>query len=230
MGSLYEAHDVLDQGFVRLVRYMGDDSSIVQAARVSYGAGTKTVREDGALIDYLIRNHHTSPLESVVLVFHMRLPIFVARQFIRHRTARVNEVSARYSKMEYACYVPAHWHTQATTNKQCSGPPLPESASVRATELLERAYKSAYQAYEDLLLSGVSREQARIILPVGMYTEWYYQMDLNNLFKFLALRLHDHAQAEAREYAKAMYLFTKAVAPVACSSFERHVLKRDQEG
>ena len=230
MGGLYDAHDVLDQGFVRLVRYMGDDSSIVQAARVSYGAGTKTVREDEALIDYLVRNNHTSPLESVVLVFHMRLPIFVARQFIRHRTARVNEVSARYSKMDYACYTPVQWRTQSTSNKQCSGPPLPASTSTWATELLERAYKGAYQAYEDLLLTGVSREQARIVLPVGMYTEWYYQMDLNNLFKFLALRLHDHAQAEAREYAKAMYLFTKAVAPVACSSFERHVLKRDQKG
>jgi thymidylate synthase (FAD) len=230
MGSLYDTHDVLDQGFVRLVRHMGDDSSIVQAARVSYGAGTKTVREDGALIDYLVRNHHTSPLESVVLVFHMRLPIFVARQFIRHRTARVNEVSARYSKMEYAGYMPAQWRAQSTTNKQCSGPPLPESTSVRATELLERVYKDAYQAYEDLLLAGVSREQARIVLPVGTYTEWYYQMDLNNLFKFLVLRLHGHAQAEAREYAKAMYLFTKGVAPMACSSFERHILNSSQEG
>jgi thymidylate synthase (FAD) len=224
MGGLYDPCDVLDHGFVRLVRHMGDDGAIVQAARVSYGSGTKTVREDAALIDYLIRNQHSTPLESVVLVYHMKLPIFVARQFVRHRTARINEESARYSKMEYACYTPAQWRTQAAANKQCSGHPLPESTNIWATDLLERAYKSVYQTYEDLLLAGVSREQARIILPVGLYTEWYYQMDLNNLFKFFALRLHEHAQEEAREYAKAMYAFAKAVAPVACSSFEKHVL------
>lgn len=224
MGGLYDPIDVLDQGFVRLVRHMGDDDAIVQAARVSYGSGTKTVREDSALIDYLVRNQHSTPLEAVVLVYHMKLPIFVARQFVRHRTARVNEESARYSKVEYACYSPSAWRAQSSHNKQCSGEPLPDSIKSSADAILQGAYATTYRAYESLLNAGVSREQARIVLPVGMYTEWYYQMDLNNLFKFFTLRLHEHAQEEAREYAKAMYAFAKGVAPVACSSFEKHVL------
>lgn len=222
--SLYEEIPVLEHGFVRLVRCMGDDDAIVQAARVSYGSGTKTVSEDAKLIDYLIKNRHTSPLESVVLVFHMKLPIFVARQFVRHRTARISEVSARYSMMEEEFHCPEVWRSQSTQNKQCSGDPLPEDAQDIASGILCDTYDIVYKAYRSLLDMGVSREQARIVLPVGIYTEWYFQMDLNNLFKFLALRMHPHAQEEARQYARAMYTRAQAVVPVACSAFEKHIL------
>jgi thymidylate synthase (FAD) len=225
--SLYTEIPVLDHGFVRLVRYMGDDSAIVQAARVSYGPGTKTVSEDAKLIDYLVKNQHTSPLESVVLVFHMKLPIFVARQFVRHRTARINEVSARYSVVEEEFYYPDTWRSQSTQNKQCSGDPIPAIDYIDADDTITFIYAEAYSAYKHLLDLGVSREQARIVLPVGLYTEWYYQMDLNNLFKFLALRMHPHAQEEARAYANAMYLLARGVAPVACAAFEKHMISNN---
>ena len=206
---------------------MGDDAAIVQAARVSYGPGTKTVSEDAKLIDYLVRNKHNSPLESVVFTFHMKLPIFIARQFVRHRTSRINEVSARYSEMEEEFYYPDEWRGQSWANKQCSGPPLPDFAQDQASEILKSAYEHAYTAYKDMIKWGVSREQARIILPVGLYTEWYFQMDLNNLFKFLALRMHPHAQEEAQRYARAMYTLAQAVAPVACAAFEKHMISNN---
>ncbi|MEM5947264.1 FAD-dependent thymidylate synthase [Spirochaetia bacterium 38H-sp] len=218
---------VLDKGFVRLVDYMGSDDRIVQAARVSYGAGTRSYREDAALIDYLLRNEHTSPFEQVVLTFHARMPIFVARQWVRHRTARLNEISGRYSVMEEAFYVPqpAVVSPQSKDNKQGRAT---ESFSEEITEdIIERlseGQKRAYEEYMELVDMGLARELARINLPLSLYTEWYWQIDLHNLFRFLKLRLDAHAQYEIREYARVMLDIAKKVCPRAVSSFEQHIL------
>jgi len=218
---------VLDKGFVRLVDYLGGDDRIVQAARVSYGEGTKSYREDAGLIDYLLRHEHTSPFEQVVLTFHVKLPIFVARQWIRHRTARVNEVSGRYSIMKDDFYVPApaDLAEQSADNKQgrCDEAMEPAQAG-RVMELLEQGQKAAYGDYSRLVEAGLAREIARINLPLSLYTEWYWQIDLHNLFRFLMLRLDAHAQKEIRLYAAAMLDITRAVAPKATESFERHTL------
>ena len=220
---------VLDRGFVRLVDYMGSDQRIVAAARVSYGTGTKTVREDEVLINYLMRHEHTSPLEQVVLTFHVKLPIFVARQWIRHRTARVNEISGRYSVMKDECYLPAEesLRTQSTINKQgrAETPVSPESAKAIVEEMAA-GQRDAYARYEAMLASDLAREVARIGLPLSLYTEWYWQIDLHNLFHFLKLRLDAHAQWEIREYARVMAEITKAVAPMAYAAFETYELKQ----
>lgn len=218
---------VLDKGFVRLVDYLGGDDRIVQAARVSYGEGTKSYREDAGLIDYLLRHEHTSPFEQVLLTFHVKLPIFVARQWIRHRTARVNEVSGRYSIMKDDFYVPApaDLAAQSADNKQGRCDEALESAQAeRVMELLEQGQKAAYGDYSHLVEGGLAREIARINLPLSLYTEWYWQIDLHNLFRFLMLRLDAHAQKEIRLYAAAMLDITRAVAPRATESFERHTL------
>ncbi len=213
---------VLDQGFVRLVETMGSDASIVRAARVSYGEGTKTVREDAALIDYLMRHRHTSPFEMVEFTFHVRAPIFVARQWFRHRTASANEVSGRYSILEERFYRPEAWRRPAEHNKQGSkGRFLSEDAD----RALAEAYRTAYAAYQSLLALGVAREEARIVLPVGLYTEFYWKQDLHNLFHFLKLRLDPHAQAEIRAYARAIAEIVKARVPLAWAAFEEHVLR-----
>ncbi|MDR2490152.1 MAG: FAD-dependent thymidylate synthase [Spirochaetaceae bacterium] len=216
---------VLDKGFVRLVDYMGSDSRIVQSARVSYGAGTKSYREDAGLIDYLLRNRHTSPFEQVVLTFHMKLPIFIARQMVRHRTARLNEISGRYSVMKDDFYVPAPEDvcSQSTDNKQGRSGPMPADQAASVRDSLARTQKASYDEYTGLIENGLAREIARINLPLSLYTEWYWQMDLNNLFHFLELRLGAHAQKEIRDYAQAMLEIAKAVAPAACTSFERHI-------
>ena len=212
---------VLDQGFVRLVERMGSDAAIVRAARVSYGEGTKTVREDAALIDYLMRHRHTSPFEMVEFVFHVRAPIFVARQWFRHRTASYNEISGRYSVLEERFYRPAAWRAQDPANRQGSrgGREDPE-----ADRRLEAAYKEAYRAYRELLDRGVAREEARIVLPLGLYTEFYFKQDLHNLFHFLRLRLAPDAQYEIRAYARAIAEIVKAHVPLAWAAFEEHVL------
>jgi thymidylate synthase (FAD) len=217
---------VLDKGFVRLVDYLGGDARIVQSARVSYGEGTKTVREDGALIDYLLRNSHTSPFEQVVLTFHLKMPIFVARQLVRHRTARMNEISGRYSVLQNECYVPALQDiaTQSSDNKQGrdAEPLLPnEAEKVRAT--IRRGQEDTFAAYNELIESGLARELARINLPLAVYTEMYWQIDLHNLLHFLKLRLDAHAQKEIREYAEILLEIARKVAPLAVSSFENHV-------
>jgi len=212
---------VLDQGFVRLVEMMGSDAAIVRAARVSYGEGTKTVREDAALIDYLMRHRHTSPFEMVEFVFHVRAPIFVARQWFRHRTASYNEVSGRYSVLEERFYRPAAWRSQDEANKQGSKGAYEDP---EADRLLEEAYKKAYAAYQRLLEKGVAREEARIVLPLGLYTEFYFKQDLHNLFHFLKLRLAEDAQFEIREYAKAIAAIVKERVPLAWAAFEEHVL------
>lgn len=215
---------ILDKGFVRLVDYLGSDARIVQSARVSYGAGTKSVREDAALIDYLMRHRHTSPFEQVVLTFHLKMPIFVARQWIRHRTARLNEISGRYSVMEDTFYVPEpeQVRSQGTHNKQGSGQALADPDDFVST--ITQQQQDAYASYEHALEHGVARELARINLPLSLYTEMYWQIDLHNLFHFLALRLDSHAQYEIRVYAEALATCAQAVAPVAYGAFCEHRL------
>ncbi len=219
---------VLDKGFIRLVDYLGGDARIVQAARVSYGAGTKTVREDAALIDHLLRNEHTSPFEQVVLTFHVKLPIFVARQWIRHRTARLNEISGRYSVMKDEYYVPAPEDIalQSVDNKQGrQAEAMDPDKAAAVIDKLQTGQKAAHAAYLELVEAGVARELARVDLPLSLYTEWYWQIDLHNLFRFLKLRMDPHAQLEIRAYANAMFEIAKAVAPMATASFERHLLR-----
>lgn len=219
---------VLDHGFVRLVDYMGTDERIVQAARVSYGAGTKTIRQDAGLIDYLLRHEHTSPFEHVVLEFHCKMPIFVARQWIRHRTARVNEISGRYSVMTDECYLPPEDQIcyQSTDNKQGrSTGEVPPAFRRKVLDMLLADQQSAYGTYNQLIQDGLARELARINLPLSLYTEWYWQIDLHNLFHFLRLRLDAHAQWEIREYARVIADIARAVAPLAYQSFERHSLR-----
>jgi thymidylate synthase (FAD) len=218
---------VLDKGFVRLVDYLGGDDRVVQAARVSYGEGTKSYREDAALIDYLLRHRHTSPFEQVILTFHVKLPVFVARQWIRHRTARVNEISGRYSVMKDDFYVPDPDDValQSDDNKQGRAAEPVEAA--RAAEVrsgLEAGQRRAYADYAGLVEGGIARELARINLPLSVYTEWYWQIDLHNLFHFLELRLDPHAQKEIRLYAGALLDIARKVAPRCCESFQRHIL------
>ena len=224
---LDEEYPVLDKGFVRLVDYMGGDDRVVQSARVSYGAGTKTYREDSGLIDYLLRNSHTSPFEQVILTFHVKLPIFVARQWIRHRTARLNEISGRYSVMKDDFYVPAPDDValQSTDNKQGrSAEPMDKTQAEKVRTVLADGQRNAYAAYTSLVDEGIARELARINLPLSTYTEWYWQIDLHNLFHFLKLRLDAHAQKEIRLYAEVLFDIAKKVAPKCCESFKRHVL------
>ena len=219
---------VLDKGFVRLVDYYGSDQRIVQSARVSYGDGTKSVSQDGALIDYLLRHQHTSPFEQVVFTFHVKMPIFVTRQWVRHRMGRMNEVSGRYSVMRDEFYVPENSciAKQSTDNKQgrCSEP-LPQDEAEEFRCAFEAGQKLSYEAYSKMLDKGLAREIARINLPLSLYTEFYWQMDLHNLFHFLKLRLDSHAQYEIREYAKVILEMVRKVCPMATSSFENDMEK-----
>ncbi len=218
---------VLDQGFVRLVDYLGGDARIVQAARVSYGEGTKTYRQDRGLIHYLLRNEHTSPFEQVVLTFHAKIPIFVARQWVRHRTARLNEISGRYSVMKDEFYVPdpEQVRYQSASNKQGrSSETLPEDSVAAILDEWREDQATIYRHYEGMLDRGVARELARANLPLSTYTEWYWQCDLHNLFHFLRLRMDPHAQFEIRAYGEALAQCAKAVAPIAYEAFEQHAL------
>lgn len=224
--AIKRTYPVLDKGFVRLVDHMGGDDRVVQAARVSYGDGTKTVREDKGLITYLMKNRHTSPFEQVVMTFHMKLPIFVARQIIRHRTARLNEISGRYSVMKDEFYLPAleRIQFQSTDNKQGSGESLPIELAGEVREAMRADQAWSYAQYQHLLSLGVARELARVNLPLSLYTEWYWQMDLNNLFHFLRLRLDPHAQYEVRVYAEALAEIASEVAPVSYEAFRVHAM------
>lgn len=217
---------VLDKGFVRLVDYMGDDSSIVQAARVSYGQGTKTVSEDRGLIRYLMKNRHTSPFEMVEFKFHCKLPLFCARQMVRHRTANLNEVSGRYSELPEEFYVPKseHLQKQAKNNKQGRGESFEENEANHIISNMSAMARDEFKHYHWMLEQDVAREIARINLPLSTYTEWYWKMDLHNLFHFLKLRLDSHAQYEIREYAKAIYELIKPIVPTSCEAFEDYVL------
>lgn len=218
----------LDKGFVRLVDVMGDDSSIVQAARVSYGKGTKSVREDRGLIRYLIRHKHTSPFEMVEFKFHVKLPIFVARQWIRHRTANVNEYSGRYSEMTNDFYVPEieELRPQSTYNKQGrSDEEMPLETAKDIRETMQHSQEKLYSDYTDLIEKGLARELARINLPLSNYTEWYWKIDLHNLFHFLRLRLDSHAQYEIRVYGEAIAEIVKVATPLAYEAFEDYILR-----
>ncbi|MCC7435044.1 MAG: FAD-dependent thymidylate synthase [Methanoregulaceae archaeon] len=216
---------VLDKGFVRLVDYMGSDQRIVQSARVSYGEGTKSFRQDRGLINYLMRHEHTSPFEQVILTFHAKMPIFVARQWVRHRTARLNEISGRYSIMKDEFYLPdpEQMRGQSDDNKQARNDEIVPEAQAMIAEMAEDQAQ-VYAHYEGMIERGLAREIARNNLPLSLYTEWYWQCDLHNLFHFLALRLDSHAQYEIRVYAEAMAKCAKAVAPLAYEAFEEHRL------
>lgn len=220
---------VLDKGFVRLVDSMGDDSSIVQAARVSYGKGTKTVNEDRGLIRYLIRMKHSTPVELVDFKFHVKLPIFVARQWMRHRACTFNEYSGRYSIMSDDCYIPEldRITEQSTDNKQgSSNIVLDDADNIQLS--MEQQTQSDLDNYHDFLDKGVSREIARINLPVSNYTEFYWKINLHNLFHFLKLRMDSHAQYEIRVYAEAIYEMIKEIVPLACEAFDDYVLNAEQ--
>ena len=215
---LYEAVPVLDHGFVRVVDYMGDDSAVVQAARVSYGKGTKKVSEDAGLINYLLRHRHTTPFEMCEIKYHVKLPIFVARQWIRHRTASVNEYSARYSILDNEFYLPApeHLAAQSATNRQGRGALVEGDQAHEVLDLLRADAERAYRDYEWLLNAdetgtaidpsrdGLARELARMNLSLNFYTQWYWKTDLHNLMHFLSLRADSHAQYEIRAYADVM--------------------------
>jgi thymidylate synthase (FAD) len=224
---LDKEYPVLDKGFVRLIDYLGSDERIVEAARVSYGAGTKSYRQNKGLIDYLFRNRHSSPFEQAVLTFHIKMPIFVARQWVRHRTGRLNEISGRYSVMEEEFYVPdgGDLAGQSGDNKQARAEEqLDETLQNEVRSRLAGRQAEIYRSYRELLDTGLAREIARINLPLSLYTQWYWQMDLHNLFHFLALRMHPHAQLEIRRYAERIWEIVKIVCPLAAASFENHEL------
>ncbi|AFI31787.1 FAD-dependent thymidylate synthase [Borrelia crocidurae] len=220
-------YKVLDKGFLRLIDYMGSDERIVNSARVSY-RDSKAKRDSASLIDYLIRNEHTSPFEQVVFTFHVKAPIFVARQWMRHRTSRINEVSGRYSLMREEFYVPLREDikTQSLINKQGrSDEEIDIDVAISFLDGLDESYKNAYKIYDDMIKKDVSRELARITLPLSLYTEWYWQIDLNNLFRFIKLRSSGHAQKEIREYSNVLLDIINLVVPLATSSFKKHILE-----
>lgn len=223
---LFQPVTCLDHGFVRLVDYMGGDPSIVQSARVSYGAGTKKVSEDRGLIRYLMRHRHTTPFEMVEAKFHAAMPIFVARQWIRHRTANVNEYSGRYSEMPDRFYIPevSNVRRQSAGNKQGSQGLVELATAEEFTRWLTDLSRDTHEKYLDSAKKGVAREQARMGLPQNLYTEWYWKIDLHNLLHFLSLRKDPHAQQEMRVYADAMAEMTKRIAPVAYEAFEDYRL------
>jgi thymidylate synthase (FAD) len=229
---LYQPIPVLDHGFIRVVDYMGDDAAVVQAARVSYGAGTKKVREDAGLINYLMRHRHTSPFEMCELKIHVKMPIFVARQWIRHRVANLNEISGRYSILDNEFYLPEGGNiaAQARTNRQGRGDTLNEIEAARVLEILRDDATRAYTHYEEMLneidgqvldpeRQGLARELARMNLPVSLYTQLYWKIDLHNLLHFLNLRGASHAQYEIRVYAEALLDVVKQWVPLTYAAF-----------
>jgi thymidylate synthase (FAD) len=228
---LYNAIPLLDHGFVRVVDYMGDDAAIVQAARVSYGRGTRAARDDRGLIRYLMRHWHSTPFEMCEIKLHVKLPIFVARQWIRHRTANVNEYSARYSILDREFYTPApdHLAAQSSSNRQGRGETLEGEHAERALRLLRAEAERAFDAYDSLLGGeeaepGLARELARMALPLSTYTQWYWKVDLHNLLHFLRLRADPHAQYEIRVYADAICDIVRAWVPHAWEAFEDYRL------
>jgi thymidylate synthase (FAD) len=230
---LYEAIPVLDHGFIRVVDYMGDDGAVVQAARVSYGRGTRKVSEDRGLINYLMRHRHTTPFEMCEIKYHIKLPIFVARQWIRHRTANVNEYSARYSILDNEFYIPApeHLAAQSSVNRQGRGDVLEGAEAERVYELLREDSARGYAHYQEMLneddtgdvidesRDGLARELARMNLSLNIYTQWYWKIDLHNLMHFLGLRADEHAQYEIRAYADAMLETVKRWVPLCFDAF-----------
>ncbi len=235
---LYQPFEVLDHGFVRVVDYMGNDAAVVQAARVSYGQGTKKVNADKGLINYLIAHRHTTPFEMCEIKFHIKLPIFIARQWIRHRTASVNEYSARYSIMEDEFYIPRAEHLSAQSKVNHQGRDesrvLNAEESKRVLEILKKDSVNAYDHYLEMInqnsageiadenKEGLARELARMNLPINCYTQWYWKIDLHNLMHFLALRADSHAQYEIRAYAEVMLDIVKKWVPHCYEAFEKY--------
>ncbi|MEM8732342.1 MAG: FAD-dependent thymidylate synthase [Pseudomonadota bacterium] len=227
---LYVAKPVLDHGFVRVIDYMGDDAAICQAARVSYGKGTKSVQNDEGLIRYLMRHWHSTPFEMCEVKLHVKLPVFVARQWIRHRTANVNEYSARYSILDREFYIPAPEHVaaQSEVNNQGRGAALEGPEAARVLEMLKSDSMRAYDHYEEMISNedqqGLARELARMNLPANIYTQWYWKVDLHNLFHFLRLRADPHAQYEIRVYADEICKLVADWVPFAYGAFEEYRL------
>ena len=232
---LYKALPVLDHGFVRVIDYMGDDAAICQAARVSYGRGTKSVQNDEGLIRYLMRHWHSTPFEMCEIKLHVKLPVFVARQWIRHRTANVNEYSARYSILDREFYIPepSHVNAQSVVNNQGRGGVLEGAEAARVLEILKSDSNRAYDNYEAMIAEtgpdgepqdGLARELARMNLPSNIYTQWYWKVDLHNLFHFLRLRADAHAQYEIRVYADAICNVVADWVPAAYRAFEDYRL------
>jgi thymidylate synthase (FAD) len=239
---LYQATPVLDHGFVRVIDYMGDDAAVVQAARVSYGKGTKKISEDRGLIQYLMRHRHTTPFEMCEIKYHVKLPIFVARQWIRHRTANVNEYSARYSILDNEFYLPAPEQiaAQSKSNRQGRGPKLTPTETARVLDLLRDDALRAYRNYTTLLNTdeagtvidadrqGLARELARMNLTLNFYTQWYWKTDLFNLLNFLSLRADTHAQYEIRAYAEVMLETLERWVPLTAEAFRQYRLRGAQ--
>lgn len=235
---LYKPLPVLDQGFVRVIDYMGDDGAVVQAARVSYGRGTRQVSEDRGLLRYLMRHRHTTPFEMCEIKFHVKLPVFVARQWIRHRTASVNEYSARYSILSREFYIPLpeQLSAQSRDNRQGRGGVLQGEEAERVLDILREDAARNYADYQEMLNEddegnvidpkrrGLARELARMNLTLNIYTEWYWKCNLHNLLHFLSLRSDPHAQYEIRVYADAMLEALRAWVPITAEAFEDYRL------
>ena len=233
---LYQVFPALDHGFVRVVDYMGDDQAIVQAARVSYGKGTSRVSEDRGLIRYLMRHRHSTPFEMCEIKLHVKLPMFIARQWIRHRTASINEYSARYSVLDKEFYIPEEKDlaVQSKVNKQGRGNTLSPKDSEEALFLLKRDAEKSYETYEYLLnenlkgevidenRDGLSRELARINLTLNTYTQWYWKTNLHNLMNFIFLRADSHAQYEIRVYADIIYKIMESWVPITAEAFNSY--------
>lgn len=233
---LFEPIPVLDHGFVRVIDYMGDDAAVVQAARVSYGKGTKKISDDAGLINYLLRHRHTTPFEMCEIKYHVKLPIFVARQWIRHRTANVNEYSARYSVLDREFYVPEEddLAAQSSSNRQGRGNILSGKEAKRVLDILREDAQMTYDHYIEMLneseegniidvsKEGLARELARMNLTLSTYTQWYWKTDLHNLLNFLSLRADTHAQYEIRVYADAMMETLRRWCPITFQSFSDH--------
>jgi len=217
----------LDKGFVRLVDSMGGDDAIVQAARVSYGKGTSKVSQDRGLIRYLMRHRHTTPFEMVEFKFHCKMPIFVARQWVRHRTANINEYSLRYSQARDEFYYPdpEHIQFQSVLNKQGRKGEVPVELKQKVQDYFREISERSFAIYSELNEAGVARELARSVLPVNLYTEWYWKNDLHNLLHFIGLRSDSHAQYEIRVFSDAMDQSVKAVAPFAWEAYQDYVVK-----
>ena len=220
---------VLDHGFIRVIDYMGDDAAIVQAARVSYGKGTKTVSEDAGLINYLMRHRHTTPFEMCEIKLHVKLPIFVARQWIRHRTGSFNEYSARYSILDKEYYIPSSstLGKQSSVNKQGRGElTLSEEDAHVIQQMIEGHSERSYSMYETLLNEGslgLARELARMVLPLNFYSQWYWKVDLKNLLDFLNLRTDPHAQYEIRVYAEEIEKIVRHWVPITYGAYDKHM-------
>ena len=221
-----DAIKCLDKGFVRLVDSMGGDGAIVQAARVSYGKGTSKMSQDRGLIRYLMRHRHTTPFEMVEFKFHCKMPIFVARQWVRHRTANINEYSLRYSEARDEFYYPEpeNIQFQSSLNKQGRSGEVPPELKQKVLDYFKENSERSFALYQELNKAGVARELARSLLPVNIYTEWYWKNDLHNLLHFIGLRSDSHAQYEIRVFSDAMAHYVKEKAPFAWEAYQDYVV------